>query len=165
MISDVRSILREIDPQSSLTSAIPLSEHVDRWLAQSRSLAAVVGVFGFVALVLAAVGLYGLSSQMVSSQLKELGIRSAMGASPGTLRQTVLARSVSLTAIGVLLGGILLIALGQKLIGSLVFGVAPTDPLTLTVASAALFVVTGFASYLPARRAARVDPVTVLRTE
>ena len=159
------TILRDIDPTSPLGTTRPFREHVDRWMAQSRSLVAVTGLFSILALLLSAVGLYGLISQSVAAEMKEIGIRMTLGASPAAVRQRVLIRSAQLVGIGVAVGVLIILGGAEKLVGSMVFGVSPTDALTIAAASTILLGVAIVASYIPARRAAGVDPVKVLRTE
>jgi putative ABC transport system permease protein len=165
VIPAVSAILREIDPTSPLGPAKPFREHVDFWMAQSRSLVAVTGVFSVLALLLSAVGLYGLISQSVAAQMREIGIRMTLGASGVAVRRRVLIRSAALAGMGVVIGVALVVAGGEKLVGSLVFGVSPIDPASIAGAVLTLLAVSCFASYLPAHRASRVDPATVLRTE
>jgi hypothetical protein len=165
VIPAVSAILRDIDPTSPLGSANPLRDHVDLWMAQSRSLVAVTGLFSVLALLLSAVGLYGLISQSVAAQMKEIGIRMTLGASGVAVRRRVLISSAVLAGVGVAMGVAVVVAGGEKLVGSLVFGVSPIDPASIAGAVLTLFAVSCFASYLPAHRASRVDPATVLRTE
>jgi predicted permease len=165
LIPAVAAILREIDPTSPLGTARPFREHVDRWMAQSRSLVAVVGLFSVLALILSAVGLYGLISQSVAAQTREIGIRMTLGAQQTAVQRNVLWRSARLAGIGVVTGVVIIMSGAERLLGSLVFGVSPTDAMTVAVAAMTLLWTSLLASYIPARRAARVDPSRVLRTE
>jgi ABC-type antimicrobial peptide transport system permease subunit len=165
LIPTLGAILRDIDPTAPLGTARPFREHVDRWMAQSRSLVAVVGLFSVLALLLSAVGLYGLISQSVAAQMREIGIRMTLGAQPAAVQHGVLARSIQLAAVGVALGVLIIMIGAERLIGSIVFDVSPTDATTIAGAAATLLGTSLLAGYIPARRAARVDPATVLRTE
>ena len=117
-----------------------------------------------VALTLGAVGVYGVISYVVGQRRSEIGVRIALGARGGQVRRMVLGQGTRVAAVGVLLGLGGAMAL-TRLMGSLLYGVAPTDPITYGSVSVVLFVVTLLAAYLPARRAAAVDPVEALRAE
>jgi putative ABC transport system permease protein len=123
-----------------------------------------LSIFGAVALVLASVGLYGVVAYGVAQRTREIGVRIALGAQPSDVRGMVVRGGVRLAAIGVVVG--LLIALaGAQLISTLLFGVGAADPLTYGVVASLLMAVTLVATWLPARRASRVDPVVALRSE
>jgi putative ABC transport system permease protein len=123
-----------------------------------------LSVFAAVALVLAMVGVYGLLSYAVVQRTPELGIRLALGGQPNDIRGLILRQGLRLVLTGVLIGMPAALALGHAL-RTLLFGVVPTDAVTLLAASATLVGVAALASYVPARRATRVDPMTALRTE
>jgi len=120
--------------------------------------------FAVLAVLLAAVGLYGLLSYVVSRRTREIGVRMALGADQLTVLRMVLRDGVRLTLIGVAAGAIASIAAARAL-GHLLYGVGPTDPLTFAAVGLLLVTVATIASYLPAARATRVDPVEALRTE
>jgi predicted permease len=141
-----------------------LSEQVGRTLVQERTLAALGSCFGVLALILAAVGLYGLLAYMVARSTSEIGIRMALGARRAEVVGLVLKGALRLLAFGILLGVPVAWA-GARWIGSMLFGLRGTDPLTASIA-AALLVVSGLsAAMIPAWRAARVDPLAALRHE
>jgi putative ABC transport system permease protein len=165
LIQTVGALLRDIDPTAPLGTARLFRDHIDRWMAQSRSLVAVTGLFSVLALLLSAVGLYGLISQSVAAQLREIGIRMTLGAAPAVVRQRVLAQSAQLVGLGVVIGVFIVMSGAETLVGGLVFGVSPTDATAIAAASMTLLGVAMIASYIPARRAARVDPASVLRSE
>ena len=165
LIPTVSALLRGIDATVPLGEARLFRDHVDRWMAQSRSLAAVVGLFSVLALLLSAVGLYGLISQTVAAQMREIGIRMTLGAAPADVQRRVLARCAQLVGIGLTAGVVLVVIAAEPVMGSVVFGLSPTDTLTLAGAVVTLLAVSCLAGYIPARRASRVDPATVLRTE
>jgi putative ABC transport system permease protein len=122
-----------------------------------------LAAFAAVALLLAAVGIYGLISFSVGQRARELGIRAALGATPEQLRRMVLGQGLRLTVIGAFLGAVGSIGL-TRYMKSLLFGVKPVDPLTVACACVLLVLVAVLAAFLPARRAARLDPVEVLRS-
>ena len=120
--------------------------------------------FALVALLLASVGLYGLVSLAVASRTREIGVRMALGAGAGQIVRHVAAGVARLLAVG-LLTGFLLTLLADRVLRSVLFGVSPLDPLTLAGAILTLFAVSAFATFAPARRAARIHPIEAIRTE
>jgi len=133
-------------------------------LAQPRLVAALLGVFGTGALLLAAIGLYAVLAYLVWRRTRELAIRQALGASPSRLRSSVLGQALVIAGVGIVLGLAGALA-GGRLIRSFLFGVAPNDPLTLVGVAAMLLIVALAAAYVPARRASRADPAALLRGE
>jgi putative ABC transport system permease protein len=133
-------------------------------LAQRRFILLLVGIFGVVALTLAAIGVYGVMSLLVSERTQEVGVRLALGAHPSQVLKMLVAQATRLTAIGVAVGVVLSVAL-MPLLDSQLYGVQPRDPLTLTGVPAVLIAVALLAAVIPARRAMRVDPVKALRYE
>jgi putative ABC transport system permease protein len=119
-------------------------------------------VFGAVALTLAAIGLYGVLSYGVARRTGEIALRMALGAPSERVLAMILRETIGCVAVGLVAGGGLAFP-ASRLIGSRLYGIAPQDPLTLAVATALLLAVALMAAYLPARRASRVDPATVLR--
>lgn len=133
-------------------------------LALPRLMALLIAVFGVVALILAAAGLYSAIASGVRERTHEIGVRLALGATPGRIRETVLRQTLVIAGAGACVG--LLAALATtRVLRALLFGVQPTDPLSLGVACAVLILVALVAAYVPARRATRVDPVHALRAE
>ena len=132
--------------------------------SRPRFLTTLLGLFSATALVLAAVGLYGVISYSVTRRTTEFGIRAALGAQPGQVRALVVGQGLRLAAVGVVVGtaGSLL---ATRALASLLFGVTPHDPLTFIAGSLVLLLVAFLASYLPARRAMRLNPVEALRSE
>ncbi len=156
--------LRAVRPEVLLTKVATLSEQVDQSLLQERLVATLSLFFGLLALLLACIGLYGVMAYDVARRTHEIGIRMALGASSQRVLRLVLRQSLLWVALGVVIG------LGAALattrwVESLLFGLKPNDPLTIALAALALFAVAVVAGYLPARRAARVDPLVALRHE
>jgi ABC-type antimicrobial peptide transport system permease subunit len=121
-----------------------------------------LAVFGGLALLLAAVGLYGVMARLVGDRTRELGVRLALGAAPSAVRWLVLRRTLGVGAAGLVIGGALAMIASRQL-GALLHGVPPSDPLVLTGASLVLLAAALLAGYLPARRASRIDPLIVLK--
>ncbi len=119
---------------------------------------------GLLALALAVVGLYSVVSLAVARRTREIGVRMALGAKPGQVLQLVLRQGMGLVGLGGLLGGAAALGLG-RVVSSLLIGISPHDPVTLLLVMVMLAAVAAAATLLPARRAARVDPMTALRTE
>jgi predicted permease len=159
------ALVREIhalDPNLALGDLITMRDQVDRSTATQRVAVTLLGAFGVLALLLAAIGLYGVMSHAVSQSSRELGLRMALGASAADLRRLVLSRGFRLTAAGVALGAAAALAL-TRLLGYLLYGVSPLDPLAFGTAFAVMAIAALMACLLPARRAARTDPVRALR--
>jgi len=152
----------------ALDSALPLDRHgtleaaVYQSIREPRFRALALAAFGAIACAIACVGLYGALAWLVRARHRELGVRVALGASPDRLRWTVLRHGLFLAASGASIGIAGALA-GSRLIASMLFGVTPTDLPTFVAAGALLLIVGAVASWIPARRAARVDPLAVLR--
>jgi putative ABC transport system permease protein len=153
--------LHSVDPNLILTFT-PIDEQISQALAQDRLVATLAGAFGLLALVLAGLGLYGLTAYAVTRRRTELGIRLALGARPAGIVRLVLSRVWVLMGLGALVGAAgSLVA--SRLIASLLYGVDAHDPLTLVGAVFTLLAVGTFAGWLPAWRASRIDPADVIR--
>jgi len=137
---------------------------VDDSLIQERLIAILSAFFGTLALVIAAIGLAGLVSYSVTRRRAEIGIRAALGASPSSLVRLVMSDVVAITIGGLVVGGILCFA-GGRLVATMLYRITPNDPLTLVVAASTLTIAAILAGYIPARRAARIDPMQCLRSE
>ncbi|MCI0408155.1 MAG: ABC transporter permease [Acidobacteria bacterium] len=160
----LREQVRALDPSLPLYAVRTMEEYLAASVADRRVIALLLGSFAAVALALAATGLYGVLAYSVSRRTREIGIRVALGARPADVLKLVVAQGMLLTVAGLgigLAGGLLL----TRFLSGLLFGVRPTDPLTFAGVSALLAGVALLACYLPARRAARVDPVTALHYE
>jgi putative ABC transport system permease protein len=163
-VESIRQALRQVDPRLAAARIAPMSELVAGSVAQPRFNLLLLSSFAALALVLSAVGTYGVIAYGVVQRTREIGVRLALGARPGQVVTAVVRQGLGLAALGVTLG------LGcawasTRLLAGLLFGVTPTDPLTLAAGAALLAGVAVGASYLPARRAARIDPVIALRAE
>lgn len=163
-ISAARSVVLSVDPNLPLFDVKTLEEHMQFALFPSRVAAFVLGAFGIVALTLAAIGIYGVTAYSVSQRTREIGIRIALGAQLGDVLRMILRTAVILTTIGVVLG-LLGAFLLTRALSSLLSGVSATDPVTFVIVSLVLILVALIASYFPARRATKVDPLTALRYE
>jgi putative ABC transport system permease protein len=163
-LPQVRSLFRELNANLPIVEAMPLSEVTAIGLVPQRVAAAVAGSLGLVGLLLAATGIYGVTAYAVSRRTREIGIRMALGADSSQVLRLVLRQGLVLAAIGIVFG-IVAAALGSRVLQNLLFGVGTLDPLTFAGASILFGAITVLASYIPARRAAQVDPVIALRTE
>jgi putative ABC transport system permease protein len=159
----VRRVVREVDPLLALSTPARLREVLEEALGEQRMMARLVSIFGVLALVLAVIGLYGVLAHVVTERRAEIGLRVALGAEPGSILRLVLAQGLKLILIGSLIGVAIAIAT-TRLIANQLFGVAPTDPVTLAAACALFLAVGTMACLVPARRALRVDPTTALRS-
>ncbi len=164
LVAGLRQAVASLDPDQPVSQVVPLSQLVSDQEAPFRIFTQFSNFFGALALFLAAIGIYGVMAFLVSGRTKEIGIRMALGASPRNVLKLVLAHSVRLTFVGIVLGLAGAFALARMLAG-LLFGVSATDPPIYLAASAVLGVAIFLASYLPARRAATVDPMVALRHE
>jgi len=152
----------EVDADLPLAAVADLRVGLSASMGEMRTLGYLVGAFAGLALILASVGLYGLVSFGAAQRVREMGIRIALGAKPDALVGLVLRRGLGLALVGVFSGLVVAWALGGALAGVL-FGIAPADPGTIAAASTLLLTTAALAAWIPARRAARVDPATSLR--
>ena len=160
----IRSILADIDPNITLLSVQTLQEQVDSHLDQQRAIAQMTGLFGLLALVLAAVGLYGVTAYAVERRTSEIGVRMALGANRGNVIGLVLRGAFLQVLIGLAIG--IPISIGcSHLIANQLYQVKGWDPLVLSVSIVALGLCALLASIIPAQRAASINPVTALRTD
>jgi predicted permease len=162
--SDLRSAVKAVNPQFSLDEMQPMEALVTQAQASTRFSLLLIGVFAVVAGLLAGVGLYGVLSTVVRQRTAEIGVRMALGARSGTIFNLIVGQGLRLTAVGVAAGLVAALALTRAMTTMLV-GVKPTDPITFVTMAVIFFVVAGIASWIPARRAAGVDPAMALRDE
>jgi predicted permease len=151
-----------IDPNLALYEVITLQEQLDRSTSSQLVAVTLVGVLSALALLLAAIGLYGVMSYVVSQSTRELGLRMALGADPSNLLRLVLSRGLALTAGGLLLGAAMALSL-TRLMGNLLYNVNPREPLVFAAAFAVMMLASLAACFLPAWRATRTDPARALR--
>jgi predicted permease len=164
MSEAVRRQIHALDPNLAVFNEETMEEHVRSAFFLPRLAATLFGVFGSIGLVLAKVGLYGVMSYSVSRRTREIGIRMAMGAQPGTVERFVLRQGLVLTLIAVALGWPAAWVL-SKLAASFLYGIYPHDALTFAFVPPFLTAVALLACWIPARRAASIDPMQALRTE
>jgi predicted permease len=160
----VRSLIHELNPRLPVIDAMPLSDITAIGLVPQRIAASVAGALGLVGLVLAAIGIYGVTSYAVARRTREIGIRVALGATRTSVLRLVLRQGMSLTAIGTAIG-LVAAAAGAQVVRSLLFGVSVVDPPTFAGAAALFLAVAAAASYVPALRASRLEPARALRSE
>jgi predicted permease len=160
----VRSAVWDVDSDQPVAQIRSMSEIVDAGLVNRNTQLTLVGAFAVLALVLAAVGLYGVLSYTVAQRTSEIGLRMALGARKSTVVRAVVGGALSLAGLGLVLGLVGALA-ATRLLQAFLFGVSAVDPLTFGAAIALLLLVTGAAAYVPARRAANVDPMETLRAE
>jgi predicted permease len=156
--------LAEVDPNLTITSVRTMQQQVDLSFDQERAVASLAGLFGIVALILAAVGLYGVTAYSVAQRTNEIGIRMALGADRVKVVDLVLRSAFKRVVVGLALGLPLAVGAG-RLISAQLYGVSFWDPLALTIAATSLAACAFFAAIIPAGRAASISPMSALRTE
>jgi ABC-type antimicrobial peptide transport system permease subunit len=164
MTAAIRREVQAVDANVPVYNVRTLAAQLDESLSQERLVATLSSWFGAFALLLASIGLYGVLAYGVTRRTNEIGLRMALGAERGGVIWMVLREALLLVGMGVAIGVPLALALAQS-VSSLLYGLKPTDSLTIFGAVVVLFVVAATASYLPARRASRVDPMVALRYE
>lgn len=164
MVDAVREVVRSMDPILPISGVRSMEQVVNAALAEPRFIMLLLAIFAGVALTLGAIGIYGVVGYAVNRRTHEIGIRMALGAASGDVRRLVVGQGAMLAAIGVVLGSALALATTRALTG-LLYGVSPADPATYVAVALLLGLVAVFASYVPARRATKIDPMRALRTE
>jgi predicted permease len=162
--SSVEAAVRESDPTLPVIRYRAMDEVFAEAVSRPRLLANLLGIFAGLALLLAALGTYGILSYMVSERRREIGIRMALGAARHSVIKMVMRQGVAIAGAGLVAGLLGALAL-NRVMATLLFGVAPTDPMTFLIVAATIIAVAVVACFLPAQRAARVDPIVVLRDE
>jgi ABC-type antimicrobial peptide transport system permease subunit len=161
LVAGVRAALRSTDADMPTTDFQTLGDIVDRSVSPRRFTLMLIEAFAVTALVLASLGIYGVLSYTVSRRTQEMGIRMALGASGAQLKRQVVIRTLVLAGIGIVIGWIGAFSL-SRLMDSLLYGVEPNDPSTFIAVTVLLVVIAGVAGYAPARRASKIDPMSVL---
>jgi putative ABC transport system permease protein len=160
----LRAKLAAIDPDLPFTDIKTLQFYVDRAVEEPRFRAMLIAAFAVLALVLAAVGVFGLISYSVTQRTREIGIRVALGASPRQVLLAVVREGLTLAIVGIAVG-LVSAVLATRALSAFLFGVGTTDPATFSAVALLLLVVALAASYIPSRRALKVDPVVALRAQ
>jgi len=164
LTATIQRLVREIDPQLQVVDLRTMTDLVEESLTQERFIAQLISAFSLFALLLACVGLYGVMSYAVARRTNEIGIRIALGALPSNVVRMVMREALLLVALGLGFGLTAALA-ATRLVGALLFGLEPFDPLTIALATLLMIGVAALAGYLPARRASRIDPMVALRYE
>ena len=165
LVSSVRHAVQDIDPTLAVFNIRTLEDQVALSLGPLRVNVMMLGLFGLLALVLASIGLYGVASYSVTQRTREIGVRMALGARPAAVLRLVLANGLLLVAAGLVTGLTVALVLARFVPPALLPNVSARDPLTFAATSALLAIVAVIASYIPARRATRIDPLLALRAE
>jgi ABC-type antimicrobial peptide transport system permease subunit len=157
-------MIAQIDDKLPMYDVTTMNEQVRDTLDRDRLIAQLVSFFGALALILACIGLYGVMAHGVARRTNEIGIRMALGARGGNIAWMILREVLYLVLVGLIIG-VPAALLGARFVASWLFGMSPTDPITLISAAVVLTLVALLAGYLPARRASRVNPLSALRYE
>jgi predicted permease len=160
----LRAAVREVDPLLPLAAIAPMDDLVARSLSQPRFLAWVLGGFSGLAALLALVGIYGVMSYTVSRRTREIGVRMALGAERAAVLRLVMRQSAALVGTGIV-AGVVCSVFASRLLESLLFGVRPGEPATVAVMALLTILAGAVATYAPARRASRIDPIVALRED
>jgi putative ABC transport system permease protein len=164
IVAAVRAAIAEVDPRVAIAEVQPMSAFVDKAMAPVRFTATLIGIFAGVAAVLAGVGLYGVLSTIVRQRTAEIGMRMVFGASRASILHLVVGEGLWLSAAGMAAGLVGAFAL-TRVMSSMLVGVEPTDPVTFATIVLLFTFIATTASWLPARRASRLDPMSAIREE
>jgi predicted permease len=163
-VAAVRRAIWSIDPAQTITRVASLEELVGRSVTRERALAWLLGLFGIIGLTLGALGIYGVQAFAVTQRTKEIGVRVALGASPASVLRMIVGQGIALAIAGILVGIVAARALSRSM-QSVLFGIQPTDLITFVQVVGVLLAAAAVASWIPARRALRIDPITALRAD
>ena len=164
VVSAVRQAIWSLNRDQAIADLSSMEEILDRELFGRRVQLTLLSAFAGLALLLAAIGLYGILAYLVGQQVPEIGVRMALGAVPSDILRSVVGHGLRLTVIGLGVGAAGALAI-SRLLASVLFGVTPTDPVTYCVVAILLLLTAAVASYIPARRAMRIDPMDALRED
>jgi predicted permease len=164
LTASLLSTLRQMNPDQPAVQMRPIQELVDRSTSPRRFFTLLVGTFASLGLLLASLGIYGVISYSVTRRTQEIGIRMALGATPGKVQMGVITKTLRLAAAGIGIGAVLSVVVAN-LIASMLFGTAPSDGITFVAMVILLAAVAVLAGYLPARRASRINPMVALRND
>ncbi len=164
VFDSIRQVNKQISSQQVVFGAQTMDEIIALSIADRRFSMILLGLFAALALILSAIGIYGVVSYLVGQRTREIGIRVALGAQYTDVLRIVLLEGAKMTAVGIAVGVAVSVAL-TRLLGNLLFGVSPTDPATLIAVSLILSAISLLACYIPARRASQLDPLAALRYE
>jgi predicted permease len=164
LVNDIRQAIRSVDPSVVVAEERTMQDVYASSLARTSFTLVMLAIAGAMALALGVVGIYGVIAYVVSQRTREIGIRAALGAEPRQLAKMFLLHGVTLSAVGVVVGLVVAAVLGRSM-SALLFGVEPLDPAAYLIAICVIFAAAALATYLPARRAAAIDPIETLRAE
>jgi ABC-type antimicrobial peptide transport system permease subunit len=164
IMGQVRAAVSEFDPGAVVYAVETMNEVLSRYMAARRLSMILLAGFAALALMLSCVGMYGVISYVAADRTREIGIRMALGADRGDILRLILGQGMNMAVLGVAIGVVLGLGL-TRLMSSQLFGITPHDPLTFAIVALTLMLVAGMATYIPARRAMRVDPMVALRHE
>jgi hypothetical protein len=164
LVEEIRAAVRSVSASVPVAQERTMRDLYAASLARTSFTLVLLGVAGAMALVLAVIGIYGVIAYVVSQRTREIGIRSALGARPQQLERMFLRQAFALTAVGIVVGVFAAIVFGRWM-SSLLFGVGPLDPVTYAAAVGVTLLAAALASYVPARRAASIDPIETLKAE
>jgi putative ABC transport system permease protein len=164
LAAPIRDVIREIDPNQPIRSTAPLTTVMAESIARDRFFTLLFAVFGTLALVLAAIGIYGVLAYSVRQRTQEIGVRMALGARAVDVLRIVAASGMRLVGLGIVIGTVAALIL-SRVLASQLYGITPTDPLTFAGAITFLAAIAMLATYIPARRATRVPPMIALRPD
>jgi ABC-type antimicrobial peptide transport system permease subunit len=164
LVAAIRNEVHILDPNLPVFDIKTFADHINESISRERLITLLSSFFGLIALLLAALGLYGVMANAVARRTREIGVRMALGAQAHNVLWLVLRETLFLVAIGIAIGSTVALA-ATRLIKGFLFGLSANDPLTIALAVSLMLAVAALAAYLPARRATKVDPMMVLRLE
>ena len=164
VIAALRGEVQRLDPTLPLYNVQTLMDHMNVPLFPAHMAATTLAIFGVLALLLAAIGIYGVMSYVVAARTREIGVRIALGAARGDVLRLIVGQGMTLALFGLGIGLVIALAV-TRLLKTLLYGLSPVDPLTFVSVALLLALVAAIACYIPARRATKVDPLVALRYE